>query len=50
MGELMNYYKTSFLLRHKFNYKFDEMDDMLPFERDIYILMLQEQLQKESEN
>jgi len=49
MGELMAYYRSTFLLRHKFEYKIGELDDMLPFERDIYMLMLQDQLKKDSE-
>jgi len=37
------------LLRHKFNYSIGEFDNILPYERDIYVLMLQDQLQKEAE-
>jgi hypothetical protein len=37
---LANYYKTNFNLMQHHKYSLHELEQMLPFERDIYILLL----------
>ena len=37
---LTNYYKTNFNLMQHHKYSLHELEEMLPFERDIYVLML----------
>ncbi len=46
-GELIDYYKTNFLLQKKHNFSLSEIENMVPFEREIYIMLLLELLEKE---
>jgi len=47
---LLNYYKTNFdLIYHHDLVTLTELENMLPFEREVYILMLLAQLQQERE-
>jgi hypothetical protein len=45
-GNLMNYYKTNFALIQHHKYSLSEIENMIPFERDIYVDMLVEHLNK----
>jgi hypothetical protein len=44
---LANYYKTNFAMMQHHNYSLAELEDQLPFEREIYIAMLLQHLDKE---
>jgi hypothetical protein len=44
---LGNYYKTNFFLRHKYNYSLTELEEMMPWERDVYISLLEQELEKD---
>lgn len=44
---LFNHYKMNFALMHHHKYSLTELDDMLPFEREIYVGMLIEFLEQE---
>ena len=46
---LSNYYKTNFALMQHHNYSLSELDSMMPWEREIYVGLLTEFLQKEKE-
>jgi|TARA_Y100000817_G_C16695958_1_gene472565 hypothetical protein len=46
---LSNYYKTNFALMQHHNYSLSELDSMMPWEREIYVGLLAEFLQKEKE-
>ena len=46
---LMNYYKTNFSLLHHHKYSLAEFDDMIPWERQIYIKMLTEHIREQNE-
>ena len=46
---LSNYYKTNFALMQHHNYSLSELDNMMPWEREIYVGLLAEFLQKEKE-
>lgn len=35
---------------HRFNYSLTELDDMLPFEREIYVNLLLQHLEKKRQN
>lgn len=48
-GELISLYRSNFMMIHHFGYSLTEIENMLPFEYDIYLLLLQEQLKKEEE-
>lgn len=53
---LMNYYKTNFALMQHHKYSLTELDNMMPWERDIYVNLLiaylaeEERRQKQQES
>jgi hypothetical protein len=46
---LENYYKTNFLLMQEHNYSLTELENMMPWEREVYITYLVEHLNKKAE-
>jgi hypothetical protein len=46
---LEDYYRTNFYLMHKHKYSLTELEEMLPWERSIYLGLLEQQLDKEKE-
>jgi hypothetical protein len=46
---LMDYYKLSFSLKQHQNYSFEEFDNIFPFEKEIYVAMILDQIQKEND-
>jgi hypothetical protein len=46
---LDNYYKTIFGLAQHHKWSVTEIENMIPFERDIYVAMLLEYLEREKE-
>jgi len=48
-NSLANYYQTVFALVQHHKYSITEIENLIPYERDIYVSMLQEWLQKEKE-
>jgi hypothetical protein len=46
---LANHYKTNFALMQHHKYSLAELEDMIPWERYIYIDLLKEHIQKEEE-
>jgi len=46
---LGNYYQTNFALMHHHKYSLTELDNMIPWERQIYIEMLVKFLDEEKE-
>jgi len=45
-GELADFYKTNFLLAKEHNISLSEINDMIPFERTVYIGILLDYLDK----
>lgn len=45
----MNYYKTNFALIQHHKYSLSELEDMLPWEREIYVSLLIQYIQEENE-
>jgi len=45
----VNYYSLSFALMQHHKYSLTELENMIPFERDIYVEMLADYLKKEAE-
>lgn len=43
----MNHYKTNFALIQYHKYSLEELENMLPFEREIYVSMLVQHLEEE---
>ena len=46
---LQNYYKTNFALMQHHKYSLEELDNMTPFEREIYVTLLINWLEEENE-
>jgi len=46
---LENYYKVNFQLLQNFHYSLTELEDMLPWEREIYLIMLIEDIKEKNE-
>ena len=46
---LQNYYRTNFSLMQHHKYSLTELENMLPWERDIYVNMLIRYLEEENE-
>ena len=45
---LMNYYKTNFSLMQHHKYSLTELENMIPWERDIYVTLLIQFLEEEN--
>jgi len=43
----MNYYRTNFALMQHHKYSLTELEDMIPWERDVYLVMLLQFLEEE---
>ena len=46
---LANYYKTNFSLLHHHKYSLEEFDEMIPWEKQIYIKMLTDYIKEQNE-
>ena len=46
---LINYYKTNFALMQHHKYSLDDLENMIPFERDIYIMLLSQHIEDEND-
>jgi hypothetical protein len=46
--DLASYYKTNFALIHHHKYSLTELEDMIPWEREIYITLLQNYIEEEN--
>lgn len=47
--DLRNYYKTNFSLMQHHKYSLTELENMIPWERDIYVAMLIQYLEEENQ-
>ena len=46
---LVNYYKTNFAMVQHHKYSLTELEEMIPFEREIYVTLLIDHVKKENE-
>ena len=46
---LFNYYETNFALMQHHKYSLTELDDMIPWEREIYVNLLAKWIKEENE-
>lgn len=46
---LQNYYKTNFILIQHHKYSLSEIEDMLPWERSVYVSQLENYIAEENE-
>jgi len=47
--DLENYYRLNFALMQYHKYSLTEIENMMPWERDIYVSLLQQHLEEEEE-
>ena len=47
--DLESYYKLNFALMQYHKYSLTEIENMMPWERDIYVILLQQHLEEEEE-
>ncbi len=47
---LEDHYQTNFILNYHHKVSLTEINEMMPFERDIYLMLLAKQIQEEKEN
>ena len=45
----MNYYQVNFQLLNNFHYSLDEVEGMIPWEREIYLNMLLDDIKEKNE-
>ena len=45
----MNYYQVNFQLTNNYQYSLDELEMMIPWEREIYLTMLLEDIKEKTE-
>ena len=46
---LINYYKTNFTLMQHHIYTLEDLENMIPFEREIYIMLISQHVAEENE-
>jgi len=46
---LVNYYKVNFSMMQHHKYSLTELEEMMPFEREIYVTLLIDHVKKENE-
>lgn len=44
---LTNYYKVNFALMQHHNYSLSDLENMIPYEREVYVALLQQWLEEE---
>lgn len=49
-SDLAHYYKNNFSLMQYHKYSLNDIDNMIPYERDLYITMLIESLERDKVN
>ena len=47
--DLFNYYKTNFALKQHHGWGLEELEDMMPFEREIFVDMLLAHIEEEKQ-
>lgn len=45
----MNYYKSNFAMMQHYNYSLTELENMYPWEREVYISLLNAYIEEENE-
>lgn len=48
-NSLENYFRTNFMLMEEHKYSLTEIENMMPFERTIYVLLVNEYIKKKEE-
>jgi hypothetical protein len=48
-ADLSDFYETNFLLMKEHNFRLDEIDQMLPWERYVYISLLKQHIERKAQ-
>lgn len=48
-NNLENYFRTNFMLMEEHKYSLTEIENMMPFERQVYVLLVNEYIKKKEE-
>ena len=48
-NSLENYFRTNFMLMEEHKYSLTEIENMMPFERQIYVLLVNEYIKKKED-
>lgn len=48
-NNLENYFRTNFMLMEEHKYSLTEIENMMPFERQIYVLLVNEYIKKKED-
>ena len=46
---LENHFKTNFFMMHNYNYSLTELENMIPWEREVYLALLNNWLEEEKD-
>jgi hypothetical protein len=46
---LANYFQTNFTMMHNYHYSLSELENMIPWERDVYTVLLIQHIEKENQ-
>ena len=46
---LANYYKVNFILMQHYNYSLSDIEHMLRFEREVYLMLLEQHIKEQNE-
>lgn len=46
---LTNYFQTNFTMMHNYQYSLSELENMIPWERDVYVILLAQHIEKENQ-
>jgi hypothetical protein len=46
--DLVSYYRVNFALMQHHKYSLSDLEDMIPFEREIYLTLLQQYIEEEN--
>lgn len=49
-GELVDLMKSNFLLMNEHRFSLSEIEEMIPYEREIYIMLLLDHLERKKKN
>ena len=47
--DLVNYFKLNFALMQYYKYSLTEIENMMPWERDVYVTLLKQHLEEEEQ-
>ena len=46
---MINYYKTNFTMTRHYQYSLSELENMIPWEREVYVALLIQDIEEENE-